>query len=137
MSATRFPQTHDTIHEQAAALVQIYLDGSVAVSIGGVEMGQGLYTKCHQVAAKALGIPMEKITIMESSTDKTANSPETGGSQGADIHGKTIMLCAQKLMVGLEPLLKAGKTWEEAVWEAHNLRLPLQASEHMTFVLSH
>lgn len=34
---------------QAGALVHIYLDGSVLLMHGGVEMGQGLHTKMIQV----------------------------------------------------------------------------------------
>ena len=34
---------------QGAALVHIYLDGSVLLTHGGVEMGQGLHTKMIQV----------------------------------------------------------------------------------------
>ena len=34
---------------QGGALVLIYTDGSVLVSHGGVEMGQGLHTKMIQV----------------------------------------------------------------------------------------
>lgn len=37
------------IPHQAAALVHIYLDGSVLVIHGGCELGQGLYTKMIQV----------------------------------------------------------------------------------------
>uniref|UniRef100_A0A2K5NNN6 FAD-binding PCMH-type domain-containing protein n=1 Tax=Cercocebus atys TaxID=9531 RepID=A0A2K5NNN6_CERAT len=36
-------------YNQAAALVHIYLDGSVLVTHGGCELGQGLYTKMIQV----------------------------------------------------------------------------------------
>ena len=35
--------------EQSGALVHIYNDGSVLLSHGGVEMGQGLFTKMIQV----------------------------------------------------------------------------------------
>ena len=38
---------------QGGALVHIYTDGSVLVTIGGVEMGQGLFTKCYQVGRYA------------------------------------------------------------------------------------
>lgn len=35
--------------QQAAALVNIYKDGSVLVTHGGAEMGQGVHTKMQQV----------------------------------------------------------------------------------------
>lgn len=38
---------------QAAALVHIYKDGSVLVSHGGTEMGQGVHTKMQQVLCEA------------------------------------------------------------------------------------
>lgn len=34
---------------QAAALVHVYGDGSVLVTHGGAEMGQGIHTKMQQV----------------------------------------------------------------------------------------
>ena len=53
-------------------------------------MGQGLNIKCLQVASQALNLPIDKITMIEAATDKTANAPATGGSQGADVHGHAI-----------------------------------------------
>jgi xanthine dehydrogenase/oxidase len=47
------------------AFVSIYQgDGSVTVSTGGVEMGQGLHTKVAQVCAYKLGVPLDLITVL-------------------------------------------------------------------------
>ncbi|KAL8183687.1 UNVERIFIED_CONTAM: hypothetical protein K2H54_048715 [Gekko kuhli] len=43
-----------THYHQAAALVNIYVDGSVLVLCGGCELGQGLYTKVLQKACRTL-----------------------------------------------------------------------------------
>ncbi|KAK6766620.1 hypothetical protein RB195_026104 [Necator americanus] len=131
MGTTRMGLTHAGPYEQASALVQIYLDGTVAVSIGGIEMGQGLNTKCLQVASRALDLPINMITIIEAGTDKTCNAPETGGSQNADIHGRAIQACCDKLLEGLRPILKEEPDWTKAVFKAYQMRLPLQASEHI------
>ncbi len=46
---------------QGGALVHVYLDGTVLVSHGGTEMGQGLHTKVCQVVANEFGIDVEKV----------------------------------------------------------------------------
>ncbi|KVI09438.1 [2Fe-2S]-binding [Cynara cardunculus var. scolymus] len=59
---------------QAGALVQVYTDGTVLVTHGGVEMGQGLHTKVAQIAASAFEIPLSSVFISETSTDKLVNA---------------------------------------------------------------
>jgi xanthine dehydrogenase/oxidase len=44
------------LFNQAGALVHVYTDGSVLISHGGVEMGQGLHSKMIQIAANTLQI---------------------------------------------------------------------------------
>ncbi|UPQ89343.1 xanthine dehydrogenase molybdopterin binding subunit [Vibrio sinaloensis] len=72
---------------QAGALVHIYTDGSVQVSHGGTEMGQGLHTKIQQIVAETLGIPMSLVLVTSTRTDKVPNSSPTAASSGADLNG--------------------------------------------------
>ncbi|PAV75668.1 hypothetical protein WR25_15164 [Diploscapter pachys] len=118
MTSCRFGMTHFGALEQGVALVQIYLDGSVALSIGGVEMGQGLNQKCIQIASRALGISADRITILDSSTDRTANAPETGGSIGADLHGLAVKNACEEILSRFAPLVKKYGSWDKAAGQA-------------------
>lgn len=77
---------------QAGALVHVYNDGSVLLSHGGTEMGQGLHTKMIQVASRVLGIPPSKIYINETATDKVPNTSATAASAGSDLNGMAVMV---------------------------------------------
>lgn len=77
-------------YNQAGALVLIYTDGSIQVNHGGTEMGQGLHTKMIQVAAKALGVNVERIRLMSTSTDKVPNTSATAASSGSDLNGQAV-----------------------------------------------
>jgi xanthine dehydrogenase large subunit len=77
-------------YNQAGALVLIYTDGSIQLNHGGTEMGQGLHTKMLQVAARALGVSVERIRIMHTSTDKVPNSSATAASSGSDLNGQAV-----------------------------------------------
>jgi xanthine dehydrogenase large subunit len=83
MTPVKFGISFTTAHyNQAGALVLIYRDGSVQVNHGGTEMGQGLHTKILQVAADALGLPLESLRIMPTRTDKVPNTSATAASSG-------------------------------------------------------
>jgi xanthine dehydrogenase/oxidase len=69
---------------QGGALVHLYTDGTVLVSHGGTEMGQGLHTKVCQVAAQAFGISIDDVYVNDSSTDKVANTIPTAASMSTD-----------------------------------------------------
>ncbi len=65
---------------QGGALVLVYKDGSVLVSHGGTEMGQGLHTKMAQIVASCFQIPMAAVYVAETATDKVANASPTAAS---------------------------------------------------------
>nr|AAI38877.1 Aldehyde oxidase 3 [Mus musculus] len=122
-----FPKT---FYYQAAALVQIYTDGSVLVAHGGVELGQGINTKMIQVASRELKIPMSYIHLDEMSTVTVPNTVTTGASTGADVNGRAVQNACQILMKRLEPIIKQNPsgTWEEWVKEAFVQSISLSAT---------
>ncbi|HTL30455.1 MAG TPA: molybdopterin cofactor-binding domain-containing protein, partial [Tepidisphaeraceae bacterium] len=72
---------------QANALVNIYTDGTVLVSTGGTEMGQGVNTRVRQIVADELGISYDAVIIAPTSTDKNNNTSPTAASSGTDLNG--------------------------------------------------
>ena len=82
---------------QAGALVNIYNDGTVAVNHGGTEMGQGLNTKIHGIAADELGISPGFIKISITNTSKVPNTSATAASSGSDLNGMAVKNAIEKL----------------------------------------
>src|SRR5687768_11316156 len=83
-----------TLMNQARALVHIYTDGSVGVSTGAVEMGQGVNTKIAQVAATCFSLQPDKIKVHTTNTSRIANTSPSAASSTADLNGKaTHMAC--------------------------------------------
>ncbi|MGW4534944.1 xanthine dehydrogenase molybdopterin binding subunit [Nocardia sp. NPDC004340] len=87
-----------TAFNQAGALVLIYKDGSVLINHGGTEMGQGLHTKMLQVAATTLGIPLHKVRLAPTRTDKVPNTSATAASSGADLNGAAVKNACEQLL---------------------------------------
>lgn len=72
---------------QGNALVQVHRDGSVQVSTGAVEMGQGVNSRIAMLVSEELGVTLDRIRVMSTSTDKNANTSPTAASTGTDING--------------------------------------------------
>ncbi|RDY01496.1 Xanthine dehydrogenase 1 [Mucuna pruriens] len=89
---------------QAGALVQVYTDGTVLVTHGGVEMGQGLHTKVAQIAASAFNIPLSSVFISETSTDKVPNASPTAASASSDMYGAAVLDACEQIMARMEPI---------------------------------
>uniref|UniRef100_A0A8D1NLL3 FAD-binding PCMH-type domain-containing protein n=1 Tax=Sus scrofa TaxID=9823 RepID=A0A8D1NLL3_PIG len=119
-----------TYYNQAAALVHIYLDGSVLVIHGGCEIGQGLHTKMIQVASRELNIPESYIHLPETSTITVPNAVFTAGSMGTDINGKAVQNACQILMARLQPVIRKNPngTWEDWVAKAFEESISLSTT---------
>lgn len=138
---------------QAGALVHVYTDGSVAVSTGAIEMGQGVNAKILAVAAASLGATIDRIRIESTTTRTIANTSPTAASSGADLNGRAAELACtavrNRLIAVAADLLDAppdrldladgvvadgGEAtelgWDELVATAYARRVSLSAHAH-------
>uniref|UniRef100_A0A663MG09 Xanthine dehydrogenase n=1 Tax=Athene cunicularia TaxID=194338 RepID=A0A663MG09_ATHCN len=115
---------------QAGALVHVYTDGSVLLTHGGTEMGQGLHTKMIQVASRSLGIPTSNIYISETSTNTVPNTSPTAASVSADINGMAIHNACQTILKRLEPIKQSNPkgSWEDWIKAAYENCVSLSAT---------
>lgn len=91
-------------------------------------MGQGLHTKMVQIAAQAFGIPHEKVTVRETSTETVPNSSPTAGSASSDIYGMAVLQACEQIKARMLPYLeKSGGDFKEAVSSAYFDRCDLSA----------
>jgi len=139
---------------QARSLVHVYTDGSVAVSTGAVEMGQGVNTKIAQVAANVFGLPIEKIKVHTANTLRIANTSPTAASAAADLNGKATQMACETILARIkevavelaeaetvddvtfsnEKILRGGEAtgidWQKLVMECHLRRVNLSEHAH-------
>lgn len=96
---------------QARSLVHVYTDGSVAVSTGAVEMGQGVNTKIAQVAAEIFSLPIERVKVHTTNTLRIANTSPTAASAAADLNGRATQIACETILKRLKevaaPLVEA------------------------------
>jgi xanthine dehydrogenase large subunit len=91
-----------TALNQASSLVNIYVDGSVSVSTGAVEMGQGVNAKIALVAARTLGIPGDRVRVDTTNTTRIPNASPTSASTGADLNGMATKKACETLVRRLQ-----------------------------------
>ena len=138
---------------QARALVHIYTDGSVGVSTGAVEMGQGVNTKMLQIAAHVFLIDPKRVKLESTNTTRVANTSPSAASSTADLNGKALQKACNTLLERLKTcaadhlgvsskdiILKNGMvytnenptdlTWEQLVMMAFLKRICLTENGH-------
>uniref|UniRef100_A0A182F4M3 Xanthine dehydrogenase n=1 Tax=Anopheles albimanus TaxID=7167 RepID=A0A182F4M3_ANOAL len=128
---TMFGIAFTVLHlNQSGALLHVYQDGTVLLTHGGTEMGQGLHTKMIQVAATALSIPFDRIHVSETATDKVPNTSATAASAGSDLNGTAVLNACKTIVQRLEPFRKQypDKDWDFWVSKAYFSRVSLSAT---------
>ena len=112
-----------TFLNQAGALVNIFLDGTVQVNHGGTEMGQGLHTKILQIAAFELGVSHENVKINATNTSKVPNASATAASSGSDLNGMAVKNAIDNIKERLLPVAteELGKNFPASPTQAENI----------------
>lgn len=92
---------------QGSALVNVQMDGSIQVSTGATEMGQGVNIKIAQVVADCFSLPVGEVKVMTTSTEKIPNTSATAASSGSDINCQAALTAAQSIKERLAKTAKA------------------------------
>jgi aerobic carbon-monoxide dehydrogenase large subunit len=80
------------------AKVQVADDGSVTVLTGASPHGQGHHTAFSMIVSDALGIPMERITVVHGDTDVVTKGVGTFGSRSLQLGGAAVARTAGEVV---------------------------------------
>jgi xanthine dehydrogenase YagR molybdenum-binding subunit len=99
--------TYPARRQQAGTSAKLLPDGRVYVRAGSQEIGCGTYTVMSQIAADALGIPLDRIRFELGATDMPENPASTGSVTAAST-GSAVNEAALALKAKLDALLPGG-----------------------------
>jgi len=80
-----------------AASVQLRSDGSVSLSTGCVDLGQGSDTVMVQICADALLLPMERISYSPQDSDASPYNWKTAGSRSTYMTGRAVAVATVEM----------------------------------------
>ncbi|MCA8829609.1 xanthine dehydrogenase family protein molybdopterin-binding subunit [Hymenobacter pini] len=83
-------------NSQGTARARLYADGHAVVQAGATDLGTGTYTVMTQVAADALGLPVDKVRF-ELGDTKLPTAPNSGGSVAAGTVSSSVYMAVQDL----------------------------------------
>ncbi|XP_065867243.1 indole-3-acetaldehyde oxidase-like isoform X2 [Euphorbia lathyris] len=124
--------------------VSILNDGSIVVEVGGIELGQGLWTKVKQTAAFALssikcvgaGELLDKIRVIQNDTLSLSQGGFTAGSTTSESSCEAVRLSCNVLVERLMPLrermqVQMGSVgWDMLIRQAFTEAVHLSSNSH-------
>ncbi|VAI23006.1 unnamed protein product [Triticum turgidum subsp. durum] len=121
------PITYEVALRPTPGKVSILNDGSIAVEVGGVELGQGLYTKVKQMTAFGLrelcpdadGL-LDKVRVIQADTLSLIQGSFTGGSTTSESSCEAVRQSCAVLVERLQPIKEGleAKSGAAAPWSA-------------------
>jgi carbon-monoxide dehydrogenase large subunit len=79
-------------------------DGAVTVLVGSQSTGQGHHTAYAQLIADHLGLPPERVRVVQGDTDRIGTGTGTGGSSSIPCGGASVAGAAEKLAKNIKTL---------------------------------
>ncbi|CAN0923346.1 Indole-3-acetaldehyde oxidase [Linum grandiflorum] len=139
---SRVPIIHPVTVRPTPGKVSILRDGSVVVEVGGIELGQGLWTKVKQMTSFGLGLIkcvaaeelLEKVRIVQADTLSMIQGGFTTGSTTSESSCEAVRLCCEVLVERLKPLKESLQKemgpvqWEMLIQQAHIQAVNLSVS---------
>lgn len=140
---SRVPIIYEVLLFATPGRVSVLSDGTIVVEIGGIELGQGLWTKVKQMTSYALGMLqcdgteelLEKIRVIQSDSLSMVQGNFTGGSTTSEGSCAAVRLCCETLVERLKPLMERSDgpiTWNELISQAYAQSVNLSASDLYT-----
>ncbi|MGO4392293.1 xanthine dehydrogenase family protein molybdopterin-binding subunit [Variovorax sp. M-6] len=77
-----------------SAIVRVLEDGTITLSVGAVDLGQGSDTALAQMCAEALQVPLERVNFAPPDTDGSPYNWATGGSRVTYMVGRAVAQAA-------------------------------------------
>ncbi len=77
-----------------SAIVRVLEDGTVTLSTGAVDLGEGADTVLAQICAETLGLPLDRINYAVPDTDGSPYNWSTGGSRVTYMVGRAVTAAA-------------------------------------------
>ncbi|CAM0905430.1 unnamed protein product [Alopecurus aequalis] len=138
------PIVHKVLSRPTPGKVSILSDGSIVVEVGGIEIGQGLWTKVKQMAAFGLGQLwadrsedlLERVRIIQADTLSVVQGGWTTGSTTSECSCEAVRRACGIMVDRLKPLKeklqeKQGRvSWDGLISEAKMASVDLSAREY-------
>ncbi|KAG7568170.1 2Fe-2S ferredoxin-like superfamily [Arabidopsis thaliana x Arabidopsis arenosa] len=140
---SRVPIVHQVMQRPTPGKVSILSDGSVVVEVGGIEIGQGLWTKVQQMVAYGLSMVkckgseklLERIRVVQSDTLGMIQGGFTAGSTTSESSCEAVRLCCVILVERLKSTMDqmmmekpSSVTWNMLIQQAYAQYINLSAS---------
>ncbi|KAI4382197.1 hypothetical protein MLD38_008192 [Melastoma candidum] len=140
---SRVPIVHEVSLRATPGKVSILRDGSIIVEVGGIEIGQGLWTKVKQMVAFALSSLvcdgnssslLEKIRVVQADSLSLIQGGFTAGSTTSEASCQAVRMSCDLLVGRLSPLKDKLKehhgsvNWESLILQAHMQSTNMSAS---------